>query len=112
MRRGWKLGWNGRRGEIGVAGGQLLGRDEVLRMPGGRGSSVRVERGVVVVTREGDPEDHVLLAGMEIAVPGRGKTLAWALEPAVVHVRQDPAPGERDPHEAPARLRELASLAR
>jgi len=111
MRRGWKLWRTGQR-EVGVERGQLLEHDEVLRLPSGRGSSVRVERGVVVVTREGDPEDHVLLAGMEVKIRGRGKTLAWALEPALLHVRTDRATRARDQGEAPARLRHAASLAR
>jgi len=101
--------------EVGVLGGQFLARDEVLRIPGGRESALRVDRGVVVVTREGDPEDHVLLPGMEVAVPGRGKTLAWALEPAViqvgVHVSRDRAPRGNDRRGAPSGFTDAACLA-
>jgi len=103
------------RDEACVGEGQFLARDEVLRIPGGRESSLRVDRGVVLVTREGDPEDHVLLSGMEIAVPRRGKTLAWALEPALVHVGLhvclDRAAHARDRSGAPSGLRDAACLA-
>lgn len=73
-------------------GVRALERDEVLALPGGRqGSSVRVEAGTIIVTREGDPEDHVLLAGSELQVPGRGRALAWALEPSRIEVRRGAA---------------------
>jgi len=68
---------------------QVLRRDQVLRLPAWRdGASVRVQSGMVVVTREGDPEDHVLQAGAELSVPGRGLAVAWALEPSRVEVRR------------------------
>ncbi len=41
------------------------------------------------MTREGDPEDHVLQAGAELRVPGRGLAVAWALEPSRVEVRRN-----------------------
>jgi DUF2917 family protein len=34
------------------------------------------------VTREGDPEDHVLRAGEAVVLPPGGKVVAWAHEPA------------------------------
>ena len=46
-----------------------------------------METGVVVVTREGDPEDHVLRAGETVVLPRRGKVVAWALQPARATVR-------------------------
>jgi hypothetical protein len=49
--------------------------------------AIRVETGVVVVTREGDPEDHVLRAGETVVLPRRGKVVAWALQPARATVR-------------------------
>ena len=79
---------------------RLLARDEVLRLPGWReGARVRVEAGMVVVTREGDPEDHVLQAGAQLRVPGRGLAVAWALEPSRVQVVRD---GEEQPGRQPA----------
>jgi hypothetical protein len=45
-----------------------------------------VERGVVLVTRAGDLEDHVLERGMELRVSGPGLVIAWALEPSTVRV--------------------------
>ncbi len=79
----WRSWWSGNRGE----GERTLARDEVLRLPVRReGSSVRVEAGLVIVTREGDPEDHVLQAGGELRLPGRGLSLVWALEPSRVAV--------------------------
>ena len=115
MRRFLRRWGAGERDEACVGESQFLARDEVLRIPGGREASLRVDRGVVVVTREGDPEDHVLLPGMEVAVPGRGKTLAWALEPAViqvgVHVSRDRAPRGNDRRGAPSGFTDAACLA-
>jgi hypothetical protein len=48
---------------------------------------VRVERGTVLVTREGDREDHVLEAGDELVLPRRGTAVAWAFTPAAVSTR-------------------------
>ena len=80
----WRSWWNGGGGEV-----RVLARDQVFRLPGGRaGSWIRVEAGSVLVTREGDPEDHVLQAGAEIRLPGRGLAVAWALEPSRVEVRR------------------------
>ncbi len=81
--REWRSWWRGGGGEV-----RDLGRDQVLRLPGGRdGAWVRVEHGTVVVTREGDPEDHVLQAGTELRLAGRGLSVAWALEPSRIEVR-------------------------
>ena len=44
--------------------------------------SIRVESGLIVITREGDPEDHVLRAGEAVLLPPGGKVVAWALEAA------------------------------
>jgi hypothetical protein len=66
-----------------------LARDEVVRLPRRpEGSSVRVEAGLLLVTREGDDVDHVLEAGAELEVPGRGLAVAWALEASRIEVRE------------------------
>jgi len=60
-----------------------------MRLPHGRvGTAVRVARGSVLVTREGDPEDHVLGAGEEIVLPARGLGVAWAFTEALGSVRE------------------------
>jgi len=62
-----------------------LGRDETLRLPlGRRGLVAHVERGTLVVTQTGDPEDHVLVAGDEVKLAPHGLAVAWALTPAVL----------------------------
>lgn len=67
-----------------------LPADRTLRLPPARGETViRVERGTVVVTREGDGEDHVLGAGAELRLPGRGLAVAWALAESRVVVWHD-----------------------
>ena len=99
----WRA-WKSRRGGTNAnaeRGVEVLARDQVLRLPGWReGSSVRVEAGIVIVTREGDPEDHVLRAGAQLRVPGRGLALAWAQEPSRVEIRRGGA--ERAGGQAPA----------
>jgi len=72
-----------RSGPDGATWVRELGRDATLRLPHGRaGRWLRVERGQVVVTLEGDGADHVLVAGDELFLPGRGLVVAWALEPS------------------------------
>jgi hypothetical protein len=69
-------------------GFRTLAPDEVVRLPRPRaGVLVRVVAGLVVVSREGDPEDHVLGAGAEAWFPGKGLSLAWALDPSRIEVR-------------------------
>jgi hypothetical protein len=64
-----------------------LARDETLRVPRRGGTAViRVERGVVLVTRAGDVEDHVLERGMELRVSEPGLLVAWALEPSTLRL--------------------------
>jgi hypothetical protein len=66
-----------------------LALDKTMRIARrGRNVVVEVERGVVLVTREGDPEDHVLERGMALRLPGEGLVVAWALAPSTVSVRE------------------------
>jgi len=70
-----------------------LARDATLRIrPGRRGVALRADRGCVLVTQPGDPEDHVLEAGEEVRLPRGGLVVAWALEAArlVVGAAADP----------------------
>ena len=60
-----------------------LPRDTTLRLGDG---VLRVERGTVLVTRSGDPEDHVLVARAELRLAPGARAVAWALEDAVVTV--------------------------
>jgi signal transduction histidine kinase len=50
---------------------------------------VRVERGTVLVTREGDLDDHVLEAGDELVLPPGGLAVGWAFTAATISVRED-----------------------
>jgi hypothetical protein len=70
-----------------------LERDATLRLGTGRDAvAVRVDRGTVLVTREGDPEDHVLEAGEATMLAGKGLAVAWALSRATVRVARAPLP--------------------
>ncbi len=65
-----------------------LERDATLRLPRlGAETVVEVVRGTVLVTREGDLEDHVLDPGMTLPLGARGRVVAWALVPSTVRVR-------------------------
>jgi hypothetical protein len=69
------------------AGVHELARDGTLRLRAGRAElAVRVAAGCVLVTREGDPDDHVLGPGDELRLAGRGLAVAWALSTARVVV--------------------------
>lgn len=79
-----------------------LAENATLRLhAGARGVVVRAERGTVLVTREGDAEDHVLEPGRSLLVTGKGLVVAWALTPAAVRVRPLPAVSP-DPENRPA----------
>jgi hypothetical protein len=79
-----------------------LPENATLRLPSGRnGVIVRVVRGSVLVTQEGDPDDHVLGAGEELRLARTGLAVAWALSAAAVVVREGRA-AERRPRD-PAR---------
>jgi hypothetical protein len=67
---------------------RVLPRNATLRLPRpGRGAVVEVEHGLVIVTRQGDTEDHVLESGMAVTLCERGLAVAWALAPSTVRVR-------------------------
>lgn len=93
----WKNFWSRRTEQE-----RELARDEVVRLPRWReGTSLHVESGVVLVTREGDELDHVLEAGDEVHLPRRGLAVAWALEASRIEIRQGVrAPGASEPMRA------------
>ncbi len=65
--------------------GRDLAKDATFRLrPGRRGVILRAECGLVLVTQEGDRDDHVLEAGDELWLPSGGVVAAWALEAARV----------------------------
>jgi hypothetical protein len=47
---------------------------------------VRVERGTVLVTQEGDPDDHVLERGDELELFRSGCAVAWAFTDAALSI--------------------------
>ena len=79
-----------------------LERDATLRLHAGDGVAIRALRGTVLVTREGDLDDHVLEPGDELRVSGRGLVVAWALAPSSLAIA--PLPALR----APARVAQAA----
>jgi hypothetical protein len=83
MSTAWKRWLGG-----GVEASWTLAADETRRLEGGRPGPVvvRVQRGVLLVTREGDLVDHVVSAGQEVLLPARGRIAAWALSPAQASV--------------------------
>jgi hypothetical protein len=64
-----------------------LPENTTLRLPDGTGSIVRVERGTVLVTQEGDLDDHVLEPGDELVLSRTGLAVAWALTDAALSIR-------------------------
>ncbi len=70
-----------------------LPKDGTMRLrPGREGVVLRAEGGVVLVTQEGDPEDHVLEGGGELRLRGGGLVAAWALAAARVVAHDGAAP--------------------
>jgi len=66
-----------------------LAENQTMRLPRGRVATlVRVERGTVLVTQQGDHEDHVLERGDEIVVRRRGLAVAWAFTEATISLRE------------------------
>jgi Protein of unknown function (DUF2917) len=73
-----------------------LAGDATMRFARGRSAiAARVERGTVLVTQEGDVEDHVLEAGDEIVLRRGGLAVAWALTDAAISVRALPPTARR-----------------
>lgn len=71
-----------------TGGAWELAENATMRLPRGRFAVVvRAERGMVLITQEGDPEDHVLEPGDEIVLPVGGLAVAWALTEAAISVR-------------------------
>jgi len=70
-----------------------LGANATLPVkPWRRGVTLRVERGIVLVTQAGDPTDHILTGGEAIHLPPGGLVVTWALEPARLTLARGQAP--------------------
>ena len=70
-------------------GAWKLAANETRRLPRGRPvTTVRVERGTVLVTQQGDLEDHVLEPGDELVLVGGGLAVAWAFREAAISVHE------------------------
>jgi hypothetical protein len=62
-----------------------LAENDTMKLPRRRtATNVRADQGTVLVTREGDLEDHVLEPGDELLVPRGGLAVAWAFTAATV----------------------------
>ena len=62
-----------------------LPKNGTMRLPRGqRATVVRVERGTVLITQEGDLEDHVLEASDEFVISADGGAVAWAFTDAAI----------------------------
>jgi hypothetical protein len=72
------------RHEYVVQGSLQLGRGNLLRIDDGRGMLVRVMRGGVWVTEEGDTRDRFVTAGGRFRVASSGVTLISAMIPSAV----------------------------
>jgi hypothetical protein len=72
-----------------------IAENATMRLPR-RGAStvVRVDRGTVLVTQEGDLEDHLLAEGDEVVIDGAGLAVAWAFSAAAVSVRESAVPSK------------------
>ncbi len=64
----------------------VLQGNATLRLPAGDGAVVRVERGTVLVTQEGDLDDHVLEPGDELLLSRPGLAVAWAFTDAALSI--------------------------
>jgi Protein of unknown function (DUF2917) len=53
---------------------------------GGKGLEVRCASGLVMITCEGDPEDHMLSEGSVLVARRPGRLAIWALKPARLRV--------------------------
>ncbi len=62
----------------------LLENGTLPLRPRARGLSVACRVGTLVVTQEGDPQDHVLVPGEAFRAAPRGLVVVWALSPGAV----------------------------
>lgn len=67
-----------------------LGQDEILRIDGGKGSTVRCEEGALWLTQDGDLRDLFLEAGQHYALDRAGPALISAYR-GPVRLRVEPA---------------------
>jgi len=74
-----------------------LDRANLLRIRDGRGTRIRVASGVLWVTEENSPDDHVLLPGAAIDLAKKGTAIVLAHRPArlVIEVPPGVAPPRR-----------------
>jgi hypothetical protein len=71
-----------------------LAENETMRLPRGPfPTAIRIERGTVLITQEGDLDDHVLEPGDEIVIPVGGLAVAWAFTEAVIASRDAASTG-------------------
>lgn len=63
-----------------------LRENATLRLPAVFGIVVRLERGTVLVTQEGDLDDHVLERGDELVLSRPGLAVAWAFTDAALSI--------------------------
>lgn len=64
-----------------------LPENAAVRLPAGIGIVVHVEHGTVLVTQEGDLDDHVLERGDELVLSRPGLAVAWAFTEAALSIR-------------------------
>jgi signal transduction histidine kinase len=85
----------------GARGSWELEGNEVVELPRSRVRAVvRVHRGTVLVTQEGDRADHVLEPGDELVLQREGRAVAWALTGASLSLCAASAVGWRPTAEA------------
>jgi hypothetical protein len=72
------------RHEYVVQGNLELVRGNLLRIDDGRGMLVRVTRGSVWVTEQGDTRDRFVIAGSQFRVASSGITLISAMSPSAI----------------------------
>jgi hypothetical protein len=63
-----------------------LGSGDLLNLDDARGTTIRVRRGQVWVTQDGDLADHVLDAGAAWAVERNGRTIVQAQRGTIVEL--------------------------
>ncbi len=71
-----------RRGAARTGAWELAENQAFRLVPGRDGVAIRVNSGCLVITQEGDPEDHVLLPGEGLRMTGREAVVAWAMSPS------------------------------